>query len=918
MSTFDEYFEQLKAAIAKYGNRTVLMMQIGAFYEMYGSDTVPNSEDIIADVAKILDMNIGKKQKPEKLHLIFCGFPKNSYEEQRHNLLQANYTIIRIDQDGDGKSNGGKKVPRFIGTVESPGTYMESTGLTNILLVIYIKYYESNKMKSISIGASSIDLRTGACNVYETSSTPTNYYYPFEDIYRFICSCQPVEIRIYSDIADDLKKYTTRYLELDKYKTIWQLVIKDTTNSTFQNEFIQKIYAHDETVNSIDLLGLTLYKNSVIAFVNLLKYVYEYHSTSLKGISAPKIDSNQYMVLANNAVKQLRLIPQPGETGVCSLFNVMDKTKTIMGRRLLKYRILHPFIKVEDIQLRHTYIDEIRPISEEIDSCLRYIMDLETCYRKIILKKITPSDFAARIYIGHVKVHDLLKILSKTKYPIEGFDNKSFGKVVSDYLECFEIKKMASNGEESFLVTGHNEKIDKLQEENVACDAVFEDYMKKMTKHIKSKDSKVLIKGESAIRVDYNENDKYHLCTTNIRAKCLKDYEGIKMKTIKSRTKITNDELDEVSAKKHQLIGKLKPLIMEDFYKIIIKWYTKHESILEKVNNFISELDVANSMCKIAVKYKYIKPKIIENESGYIKATELRNPFIERIIDTEFVSNDVDLKESGVLLYGPNMAGKSTYMRGVGLSVIMAQMGSYVPATKFKFSPYYMLITRIMGEDDERKGSSSFMVEMSEMRIMVKCANQRTLALGDEICRGTGHYDAISLVSATIQHMAKQKSSFIFTTHLHDLNYRDEITKLKNVEFQHLSVDSITEDEATYNRKIQKGSGKSNYGIEIAKSLGMGEDFITEALRVRNELEDTSLISNKKSRYNSKVRMTECEECGSRKDLQTDHVIEQAEADSEGFVDHRHKNHKSNLMVLCKKCHAKKTIEYNRNRSNST
>jgi DNA mismatch repair protein MutS len=150
------------------------------------------------------------------------------------------------------------------------------------------------------------------------------------------------------------------------------------------------------------------------------------------------------------------------------------------------------------------------------------------------------------------------------------------------------------------------------------------------------------------------------------------------------------------------------------------------------------------------------------------------------------------------------------------------------------------------------------------------------------------------------------------------LNDREEITKLTNVQFKHLSVESITDDDATYSRKIQDGSGKSNYGVEKAKSLGLGEDFINEALRVRNDLEDMSIISNKKSRYNSKIRLTECQKCGSRKDLETDHIKEQAEADADGFIDHRFIHHPSNLMVLCKKCHSKKTIEYNRNRSNSS
>ena len=896
-NVYEEYINNVKTMFEKYGSNIIVLIQIGSFYECYSSPTCPGSDFMVNECARILNMDIGLHPKPEKLQMKGCGFPCTTYEEHSATLLQNGFTIVRYDQDG--KKERVQK--RKLGIVETPGTFLESTHLTNILMVINIKSYETATNKRLSIGASTTDLRTGVCSIFEAHSPALNYYYPIEELYRFLISNQPVELRIYSDISDEMKKYISQSLELDKYNVVWQVPEKDVLTVEYQNDFLEKL-----NKTSLSSLNLSRYQMAANAYIIMLKYIHEYHSTTLNKIKTPQMEVN-HLILANNAIKQLRLIEEKS-----SLFKYIDKTKTVMGKRLLKYRLLHPFISVSEITKRHDYIDIVKSSSVEIDKQLENVRDLETLYRKIVLGKLKVESFIA-IYESHQSIMEIINQIPQVVDRFEKFGKdgkavlKLMKKVVGEYLEVLDIEKMSKSGC-SFFKSDYSEEIDKLEKENETCSAVFTKYTEKLNK---------LIKNKSSIRLEYNTVDLWHLVSTVKQSSVLKEH--VQIKTYKSKVKLFNDELNEASKKKDEIMTQMEPLLEKTYNKFLIEWYNKNEEFLENMNLLISEIDLANCFYKIATKYRYNKPKVVESEYGFIQAKDARNPYIERMIAKEYIPNDIDIGKDvkGLMLFGPNMAGKSTYMRMVALNTILAQMGSYVPAAKFKFSPYKYLVTRIMGEDDEQRGASSFMVEMSEIRIMIKCASPYTLALGDEICRGTGHYDALSLVSSTIRQMAKSESSFIFTTHLHDLNNRDEITSLKSVVFKHLSIESISDNEAKYDRKFKDGSGPTNYGIEIAKCIGLGEEFITDAMSVRNELEEVSLISTKKSRYNSQVRKTECTECGSKNNLETHHIKEQALADENGFIDHRHKNHASNLKVLCKKCHLKYTLEFQKSQKNA-
>jgi DNA mismatch repair protein MutS len=322
-------------------------------------------------------------------------------------------------------------------------------------------------------------------------------------------------------------------------------------------------------------------------------------------------------------------------------------------------------------------------------------------------------------------------------------------------------------------------------------------------------------------------------------------------------------------------------------------------------------IDFLKSSAKIVTEYNYVRPKILDLDHGYIKTENLRHPIVERIIEHEYVPHNIELGKDlkGMLIYGINSSGKSVLMKAIGLSIVMAQAGLYVPASLYEFSPYNSLFTRITGNDNIFRGLSSFALEMVELNAILKRTSNKTLVIGDEVCRGTEHISGSAIVATTVIELAKTNSSFIFATHLHELSNLDEIKELTNVKSFHLQVDyDNNHDTLIYDRKIKEGSGDSIYGITVARHIIHDVNFIDHAIKIKNKLLNISdtMIPNKKSKYNSKVYVYKCAECGKTDcQLDTHHICHQVDCDN-GFVkDKKHikKNQKSNLKVLCKECH---------------
>jgi DNA mismatch repair protein MutS len=290
---------------------------------------------------------------------------------------------------------------------------------------------------------------------------------------------------------------------------------------------------------------------------------------------------------------------------------------------------------------------------------------------------------------------------------------------------------------------------------------------------------------------------------------------------------------------------------------------------------------------------------------------------IEHLQTNEYyVTNDVVLGNNeidGILLYGTNAVGKTSLIRAIGIAVIMAQSGLYVPCSEFNYVPYKYIFTRILGNDNMFKGLSTFAVEMSELRTILRCANENSLILGDELCSGTEISSAISIFVSGIQKLRMCKSSYIFATHLHEIVNYDEITCIDNLKIKHMSVIYDKENDClVYDRKLKDGPGNCMYGLEVCKSLNLPMDFMENAYNIRMKYNKElsgggSILSLKGSHFNSKKLMGVCENCETHIGTEVHHLQHQSEADDNGYINNNgykiHKNNPANLVTLCEKCH---------------
>jgi DNA mismatch repair protein MutS len=349
-------------------------------------------------------------------------------------------------------------------------------------------------------------------------------------------------------------------------------------------------------------------------------------------------------------------------------------------------------------------------------------------------------------------------------------------------------------------------------------------------------------------------------------------------------------------------------------YNRFVECLSGYQNQIEKIINFITLIDIMYAKASIAKQFNYCKPEIVEAKKAFVDAKGLRHCLIERFQMNElYVSNDISLgdgKSDGILLYGTNAVGKTTLIRALGISIILAQAGLYVPCTSFRFKPYKHIFTRIIGNDNIFKGLSTFEVEMSELRTILRLMDENSLILGDELCSGTETVSATSIFVAGIQKLYASNSSFIFATHLHEIVDYEEITSLQTVHLKHMEVKYDKENDVlVYDRKLKDGPGNSLYGLEVCKSLNLPQDFLEAAnnIRLKYNPDGRSILSLKQSRYNSNKIVSTCEKCGKNVGTEVHHLQHQADADENGIIKTDdaffHKNNLANLMTLCESCH---------------
>ena len=879
------YFDLQKYFETKYPNPLILM-EIGSFFEVYEVDKLGKAKEI----AELLNIQLTRKNKSiNEISIknpLMAGFPNHAIDRYLQKLIdEEKYTIIIIKQKGVPP-----KVTRYISDIISPGVNFDYIkDVENFVVSIIIE-----KIKDIyHIGYSNIDISTGEVNIFEAYSTNEDKTFALDELFKLIQTYKSKEFILTLDKNVDCDE-VVKYLELKNINVIYS---SQRMKINYQNELLKKVYNLKTLLTPIETLNLETMPLSTESLAILFEFIIAHNYDVVKKVKYPKIIQNEkYLYFGNNPIAQLDLN---------EVLKLIDKTSTPMGKRLIKQRLFNPIKDKKELNHRYKEVEFMLEKGDEF-KILNEIYDIQRIDRKIKLKKLYPFEINY-LYVSLQITKKIYTYLNKNTTQIEEY--------ILNIENSFDLEKsskvMFKDIKESIFKEGFNKQLD-----------IYEFRIKELEDNLLKIAKKIESFFEGNVKVSINELDKegHYLSLTKTRFNLIKEkfnetfieidnknyfFKDFNIKILTNSVKISGSIIDKISDEIILIRQKVIALTSKLFLEKLEEFETNY-NFLDEIANKIAQIDVALSSAIVAKKYNYSKP-IINNKK--LKIKDLRHPLIE--INQEngiYVPNDVDFnKYDGMLLYGINSSGKSSLMKSVGIAVILAQAGFFIPATKMEFSLYDSIFTRIISKDNLSKGLSTFAVEMMELKNIFKRATSNSLILGDEISHGTETLSALSIVAASIIKLAKLKSNFIFATHLHQLVSLEEINSLKNVVAKHLEVYfDEKQGKLIYNRKLQDGNGSSVYGLEFAKSLYMDEEFLKIANDIRkkvtNEYDELELITKqKKSKYNKNLFVTTCAICG--KMAEDVHHIKEKNQAKNGYIDTFHKDHKYNLIPLCKLHH---------------
>lgn len=977
---YELYFDEQQKYSHMYGPKTIVFMQVGKFYEAYCTKTKGYVN--LEELEGLLNIRyIDRKDHDTKPSQF--GINEVSITRNITTLVENGYTIALFNQK---VPNENDNIERECVGVFSKGTYIseKQTSDSNYLLSVYIaEERQLNKKSLLAVGITLVDVTTGKSLMHEFYSHKLDEKFGLDELVRIIQTFRPIESIIYYHplvSEEESSKYIKSYLELNKLKNCYfctyntedslNILTEELFKINYQNNYLSKIFNFNTQLtlkgkhSAIEILNLEKKTYCTISLMIALKYVSEHNVLLLRNLSNPEIYMyHKHLILGNNAVEQLNIIDSNNlesyNHNMESLFNVINKTSTPMGKRFLKENLVNPLSQEnkETIIKRYDLIEQIlkgklcKPIIQQ----LKNIYDMERLHRRMAMGSILPYEFY-RLDLFYKFTGKIISVVKKNEVLKNIIPNemiKNFASYQEKYRQEFEFEelKKCSNFadiEKSFFKKGIHTVIDNIQDKIEyglmlvkSINAYFSDLISSNQKK----------KGVEILKIDSNEREGYFYTISKYNEKILKqkleqkeilkielsngkiielNKKDIEFKPLKKgRTKIFITSISEDTISLSNQLTKLSKLIKKLFIKSMMEYYTIYKTLMHSICRFVSEVDFLVSGALVADNYYYCKPIIPSdnNIASYLKAKNLRHAIVERLcIETEYVPNDIELgnvpdneeiKKNGILLYGENSCGKSVTMKSIGIAIILAQIGYYVPAEEFIYEPYMSLYARITANDNIFKGLSNFTLEITELNaILIRIAIQgtNTLVIGDEICRGTEAISGISIVASTLISLSTCNCSFIFSSHLHHIPSIEEIKNLNNLRIFHLeTVQDKKNNCLIFNRKLLPGKGPSVYGLTIARYLIKDTEFINRAEIIKDKLLKENIgFSNKTSNYNKKLIVNRCSICGYipkktyHKELESHHINFKKNCCEDGKIQvkpYLTKNQLYNLVVLCRKCH---------------
>ncbi|MDD6037287.1 MAG: DNA mismatch repair protein MutS [bacterium] len=806
----------------------ILFYRLGDFYEMFFDDAIT--------VSKELELTLTGKQCGTKERAPMCGVPFHAADTYINRLVSKGYKVAICEQIGDPKLSKGI-VERKVIRIVTPGTNTDvqslDEGKNNYLMCIY--YAED------TFGMSAADVSTGDYFVTEIESIEKL----IDEINRFAPSeiiCNEALFMSALDIEDLRNRLNITVTALD----MWYF-----TDETAKTTLLEHFH-----VKQLEGLGLADYLSGMLAAGALLKYLYETQMNGLEHMTSIRpYATGMYMVLDSSTRRNLELVETMREKNKKgSLLWVLDKTKTAMGARLLRSYVKQPLISKEAIEARYDAIDELNHDvinREEMSEYLQPVYDLERLIARISYQTANPRDLIAfrnslrmippiLMILGEFHCSELSDIREK-------MDSLSDICGWIDGAIAEEPPLTVHDG--GIIKDGYSEEVDRLRKAKTEG--------KQWLSEIETKEREKT--GIKNLRIKYNKVFGYYLEVTNSYKELVPEYYTRKQ-TLTNAERYITPELKELEDLILGAEDKLVALEYELFCQLR-EQITAEVRRIQKTAKAIARLDVLLSLATVADINQYCRPKI--NEKGIIDIKQGRHPVVEKMIRHDmFIPNDTYLDHGSnriSIITGPNMAGKSTYMRQTALIVLMAQIGSFVPASEASIGLVDRIFTRVGASDDLASGASTFMVEMNEVANILRNATADSLLILDEIGRGTSTFDGLSIAWAVVEHISNPKllgAKTLFATHYHELTELEG--KLDNVNNYCIAVKEQG-DDIVFLRKIVAGGADRSYGIQVAKLAGVPEPVIERAKEICQELIDHQITGGVKnllanSKHGSRVK----------------------------------------------------------------
>ena len=1003
-SIYAEYFDYSRKYTEIHGPKTVVCMQVGSFYEIYGlkysnSDVITGS--LISEISEITGLSVVPKKDTWKGSTVYMsGFRDlyHTFDKYLQIMMEHGYIVVEIVQDPDDPDDSihkKKKKTHSFKAVHSAGTYLSyetdvRPTLTNHMMSIWME--QNCKKKRLIYGVSVLNIYTGESAIFEHEMADWMNPTMFDELERYVAMYAPSEVIFLhnfvgdsdSDSIDKVKKIL-QYIKLPSNSVVHLLSLSGEilsnssdrqrdrqreilSNCTKQKyiEYVLDKYFGEDTFQVCSEFAYYMYATQSLCY--LLHFLQEHNQCFTQRLSLPIFqNTSKRVVLANHTLKQLNILSDNGsqDKGTFgSILSLLNKCQTAMGKRKFQTQLLQPVFDEKWLNQEYEMTDFFKGsddgfLLENFRKGLAKVKDLEKIGRQIIAKKIYPSSIYD-LYQSLSILQQLQVCLAEVGKPVLEYlsvdesDLSNLLNFLETNIRIDSCQNQGSGGSYDIIAKGISKEIDDyqnrlafLQNSLLAIREYLGKYviLKKKDKE-KEVDADAYAEGaEGPIKISESDKNGFILSTTKARGDAMVALlsnkeehvisitnhpeirftrKEIRIQTLnKTTSEIHFPILDNITEEMANIRETLQEKTKYYFLQFLDQFIERKYDSLVSAIRFASTLDVILCKAYIAKKYRYCRP-VIENsrESSFVDARDIRHALIEHINQKEiYVTNDLILNANedsdqgirGMVLFGTNAVGKTSLIRALGIAVIMAQAGIYVPCSSFRYRPYTAIFSRILSNDNLFKGLSTFAVEISELGVILKNADQNSLILGDELCSGTETDSALAIFMTTLEHLHAKRSTFLFATHFHEILEFEEIQSLDKIGIYHLAVTYDREKDClVYDRKLKSGEGSRTYGLEVCKSLYLPTAFLERAYELRRQLspENDGLLSHVSSKYNAKKIRGFCENCRNQLGEEIHHLKEQREANREnGYFEGEngnhwiHKNHPANLMSVCSKCH---------------